>query len=297
MKYVEEEMSMFEFAERFLSVNDMDSPQQLDISALEIEVESMMSNGDIGWAPMSSYIVKEPVEKHWQLGSLKGSSTHRVLYKGEWVELQNHPEAQMVDEPLCIVDMSVEETQNYVANGQINHNTTPGGKAIPFHSSVRIKLGAGQPIKDKAGDVIGINVSAKTIKNKVAAPFRSCRFQIHFGKGIFEDEELFDVVRKGGEHLINGKNVEVSGTGSWKHFAVTDATTGEVELERKFYKKDFGALYDDPEVSEWLELLTEKIFVKNMSDPDAADVDADSYVEVQALSDNLVGDMVDPEVA
>jgi recombination protein RecA len=175
--------------------------------------------------------------------------------------------------------------------------TTPGGKAIPFHSSVRIKLGAGQPIKDKAGDVVGINVSAKTIKNKVAAPFRSCRFQIHFGKGIFEDEELFDVVRKGGEHLINGKNVEVSGTGSWKYFTVTDATTGEVDLERKFYKKDFGALYDDPEVSEWLELLTEKIFVKNMSDPDTVDVDAESYVEVQALSDDLVGELVDPEAA
>ena len=42
--------------------------------------------------------------------------------------------------------------------------TTPGGKAIPFHSSIRIKLGAGQPIKN-GDDVIGINVSAKTIKN------------------------------------------------------------------------------------------------------------------------------------
>ena len=44
--------------------------------------------------------------------------------------------------------------------------TTPGGKAIPFHASVRIKLGAGQQIKNKDKEVIGINVSAKTIKNK-----------------------------------------------------------------------------------------------------------------------------------
>ena len=42
--------------------------------------------------------------------------------------------------------------------------TTPGGKAIPFHASTRIKLGAGQQIKD-GDDVIGIHVSAKTIKN------------------------------------------------------------------------------------------------------------------------------------
>ena len=71
-------------------------------------------------------------------------------------------------------------------------DTTPGGKAIPFHSSVRIKLGAGQPIKNKDGDVIGINVWAKTIKNKVSPPFRKIDFEIHFGVGIKEHEQLFD---------------------------------------------------------------------------------------------------------
>ena len=97
--------------------------------------------------------------------------------------------------------------------------TTPGGKAIPFHSSIRIKLGAGQPIKD-GDDVIGINVSAKTIKNKVAPPFRTAKFKIHFGKGIVEHEELFDLLRKHGEEIINNKSIKVAGSGQWKNFQV-----------------------------------------------------------------------------
>ena len=62
--------------------------------------------------------------------------------------------------------------------------TTPGGKAIPFHSSVRIKLGAGQKIENKEKEIIGIHVSAKTIKNKVAPPFRKVDFEIHLEKAL-----------------------------------------------------------------------------------------------------------------
>ena len=100
--------------------------------------------------------------------------------------------------------------------------TTPGGKAIPFHSSVRIKLGAGQRIENKNKEVIGIHVSAKTIKNKVAPPFRSVNFEIHFGKGIREHEQVFDVLRKFGPTIAAGKQIEISGTGSWKTLVVTD---------------------------------------------------------------------------
>jgi recombination protein RecA len=181
--------------------------------------------------------------------------------------------------------------------------TTPGGKAIPFHSSVRIKLGAGSQIVDKStGDVIGINVSAKTIKNKISPPFRSCNFQIHFGKGIFEDEELFDAisqaVKKIGPFVINGKNVDVSGGGAWKTFIVTDENTGEVLVDKKFYKKDFCKLYQDPESAELLELLTEQIFVKKMSSSDSIDIDPESYIEIESLANtasDLMSDLDDPD--
>lgn len=173
--------------------------------------------------------------------------------------------------------------------------TTPGGKAIPFHSSVRIKLGAGQRIENKDKEVVGINVSAKTIKNKVAAPFRTVNFEIHFGKGIKEHEQLFDVLRKYGAAEIGGKCVEVSGAGAWKNFTVFDAKTGEVELEKKFYKADFGDLLDSPEYGPYLEDLIEQAFVKKMSDPNAVDVDTESYEEVRAIAEDLEDTLADLE--
>ena len=112
--------------------------------------------------------------------------------------------------------------------------TTPGGKAIPFHSSVRIKLGAGQPITNKDKEVIGINVSAKTIKNKVAPPFRTVNFEIHFGKGIKEHEQIFDLLRKHGKAHVDGKMIEVAGTGSWKTYNVVEEKTGELLVAKKF---------------------------------------------------------------
>ena len=100
--------------------------------------------------------------------------------------------------------------------------TTPGGKAIPFHSSVRIKLGAGQPIINKEKEVIGINVSAKTIKNKVAPPFRTVNFEIHFGVGIKEHEQMFDLLRKHGIVTHEDRSYQVSGTGGWKTIEMFD---------------------------------------------------------------------------
>ena len=124
--------------------------------------------------------------------------------------------------------------------------TTPGGKAIPFHSSVRIKLGAGQQITNKEKEVIGINVSAKTVKCKVSPPFRTVNFEIHFGKGIVEHEQVFDVLRKHGSEVINDKEIKISGTGSWKSLQVSDSKTGEILVEKKFYKIDFGKVWKDP---------------------------------------------------
>jgi len=167
--------------------------------------------------------------------------------------------------------------------------TTPGGKAIPFHSSVRIKLGAGQQITNKDKEVIGINVSAKTIKNKVAPPFRSVNFEIHFGKGIVEHEQVFDLLRKHGPENIEGQEISVSGTGSWKNFSVVNTATGEVLVEKKFYKSQFNEIMSDPEYSRYVDILLEKAMVRKLQQDPEIDVDSLSEVEAAVMEMELGG--------
>ncbi len=171
--------------------------------------------------------------------------------------------------------------------------TTPGGKAIPFHSSVRIKLGAGQPITNKDKEVVGINVSAKTIKNKVAPPFRTVNFEIHFGKGIKEHEQIFDLLRKHGQTSHDGKLLEVAGTGSWKTFTVVDEKTGELIIEKKFYKADFDQVMGNSEYAPYIDRLLEAALVRKLAEE--ADIDPESYEEIRAVSMELSDDILDPE--
>jgi len=141
--------------------------------------------------------------------------------------------------------------------------TVPGGMAIPFHATTRLKLGAGQQIKNKNDDVIGINVSAKTVKNKVAPPFRTANFQIHFGKGIVEHEEIFDVLRDAGERQVGNKLICVSGDGAWKVFTVTDIDRGVTIIEKKFHKAEFSEIMKTPEYKPYIDDLVEAVMVRS----------------------------------
>ena len=165
--------------------------------------------------------------------------------------------------------------------------TTPGGVAIPFHASVRIKLGAGSPIEGPDKEPIGINVSAKIIKNKVSAPFRKAEFRIIFGKGIVEHEEIFDNLRKLGEFEYNGKRVSIDGGGAWKSLLVC-TMSGVVELEKKFYKSDFDQIMRDPQYKEYIDAAIDRAYPKSASEIPVEDIDPDSYIENEAAAMALV---------
>ena len=145
--------------------------------------------------------------------------------------------------------------------------TTSGGMAIPYSSSVRIRLDGGSPIKDKEENTIGINVTARTIKNKVAKPFRKVGFQIMFGKGIYENDEIFDLLREYCKNSkrgveVNGKTVNLAGDAAWKTFTVMNNKTGEVETEIKFYKQEFmQKVFNKPEYSQYVNALMDAALI------------------------------------
>jgi recombination protein RecA len=172
--------------------------------------------------------------------------------------------------------------------------TTPGGMAIPFHASVRIKLGAGSHIENKQGEAIGINVWAKTIKNKVAPPFRKVHFRIIFGQGIEEHEETFDVLREHGPDMINNHQVAIEGTGAWKTMKVTNEKNENI-IEKKFYKADFGEMWKDPQYKPWIDGLLAKALIRTSVSTADLDIDPESYEEMRALKDQMVGADIDPE--
>jgi recombination protein RecA len=143
-------------------------------------------------------------------------------------------------ERICLIFTNQLRTRLGVSFG--DQWTTSGGKAIAFHSSVRLRLKSVGQIKlaksvDAPEAVVGITTRAQVVKNRMGPPLRSVDYEIYFDSGIDDY----------GSWLTMMKNFNlVSQAGAWYTYTNTD--TGEIV---KFQSKDFKAkLIDDPEMKE-----------------------------------------------
>jgi len=92
-----------------------------------------------------------------------------------------------------------------------NPETTPGGRALKFYSSVRIEVRRAAQIK-KGEEIVGNRVNAKVVKNKVAPPFRRAEFDIFYNEGISRDAELLTLGEKYGVVKKAGASFTFEGT-------------------------------------------------------------------------------------
>jgi recombination protein RecA len=111
--------------------------------------------------------------------------------------------------------------------------TTPGGRALKFYSSVRIDMRRVNVIKDPAGKVVGSHVRAKVVKNKVAPPFCESEFDIMYDVGISKEGSVIDVATDIG--VIEKK-------GSW--LAFDGQQIGQGRESAKDFLRENGKMLD-----------------------------------------------------
>jgi recombination protein RecA len=116
-----------------------------------------------------------------------------------------------------------------------NPETTTGGNALKFYSSIRIDIRKAAQIKD-GEEISGNRVKVKVVKNKVAPPFRKAEFDIMYGEGISKIGEIIDL----------GVDLNIlKKSGSWFSYGETRLGQGRDSIK--------SILNDNPELCEELE--------------------------------------------
>jgi recombination protein RecA len=153
--------------------------------------------------------------------------------------------------------------------------TTSGGKAIAFHASTRIRLSLIGKIQDGNKNVVGVNVKAVVVKNRLGPPHRVAEFDIYFDRGIDDYGSWLDVLKE---------NNLVKQSGAW--YTMIDETTGE---EVKFQSKDFPKFLDSniTRKEEIYSKICDTLIMKYRSEynPDAMTLDTGEEDSKQLLLD------------
>ena len=131
-----------------------------------------------------------------------------------------------------------------------NPETTTGGRALKFYSSIRMDVRRIESLK-QGGEVVGNRTRIKVVKNKIAPPFKEAEFDIMFGKGISREGDILDLAAKEGI---------VVKSGAW--YAYNDNKIGQGRENAKTY------LMENPEVMNEIEQKVREFYnIGGESDP------------------------------
>ena len=113
-----------------------------------------------------------------------------------------------------------------------NPETTTGGRALKFYSSVRLDVRRTESLK-QGGEIVGNHVRVKVVKNKIAPPFREAEFDIMFGQGISREGDVLDLAVNAG--IVNK-------SGAW--YAYEGDKIGQGRENAKTYIHENPAFFD-----------------------------------------------------
>ena len=131
-----------------------------------------------------------------------------------------------------------------------NPETTTGGKALKFYATIRMDIRRSEQLKEGT-EVVGNRTKIKVVKNKVAPPFKTCEFDILYGKGISHEGSVLDLAVA---------NDIVQKAGAWFNYG--DARIGQGRENARKY------LIEHPEVCDEIEeLIREKLIAPKTGDP------------------------------
>ncbi len=132
-----------------------------------------------------------------------------------------------------------------------NPETTTGGRALKFYSSVRLDVRRTESLK-QAGEIVGNHVRVKVVKNKIAPPFREAEFDIMFGQGISREGDVLDLAVNAG--IVNK-------SGAW--YAYEGDKIGQGRENAKTY------IHENPAFFDMLEAKVRDFYFTQPEDEDA----------------------------
>lgn len=226
------------FAKAGFDWKSLEKNQVIDISNKGFKIRSFNHETNQVEDKKVLSIIRKDDSVKYKLFSLEGyfllscSGAHRIwdCKKNEYVHVQdietgtaftkygNEIEFGVVktNEVTPILDLEVEGNANYFTNGILSHNTTPGGKALKFYASIRLKLTKLTAISE--GDAkTAIRVRAEAVKNKTAPPYKRGEYVIRFGTGIDNEglyfTEIIDrgLIRSEGNGIFYVGDVKIRG--------------------------------------------------------------------------------------